>query len=80
MFEMLLAEANNDRIVKVISIDSGKIAKQRLLSLGLHINDIVEVVSNTRFGPVLIKNISKNNARIAIGRRIAEKIQVEYVN
>jgi Fe2+ transport system protein FeoA len=80
MFEMLLAEVNNDKIVKVVSIDSGKGAKQRLLSLGLHINDIVEIVSNPRFGPVLIKNLSKNNARIAIGRGIAEKIQVEYVN
>ncbi|MCX7908242.1 MAG: ferrous iron transport protein A [Ignavibacteria bacterium] len=77
---MLLSEVNNEKVVKVVAIDTGNIAKQRLLALGIHPNDILQVVSNPSFGPVLIKNLSKDNARIAIGRGIAQKIKVENVN
>ncbi len=77
---MMLSEANPPKIVKVISIDSSKGAKQRLLALGIHPNDILQVISNPSFGPILIKNISKDNARVAIGRGIAQKIQVHDIN
>ncbi len=77
---MLLSEARNEKIVKIISINASKGAKYKLLSLGLHPNDIIQILSNPSFGPLLIKNISKDNARIAIGRVIAEKIQVESIN
>ncbi len=77
---MLLSEARNEKIVKIISINASKGAKYKLLSLGLHPNDIIQILSNPSFGPLLIKNISKDNARIAIGRGIAEKIQVESIN
>jgi len=80
MVVMFLTEANNEKIVKIVSIDTGKGAKQRLIALGLHPNDLIQIVSNPGFGPILIKNISKNDARIAIGRGIAQKIKVEYVN
>ncbi|MGB9770655.1 MAG: FeoA family protein [Candidatus Kapaibacteriota bacterium] len=77
---MLLSEANNDEIVKIVSIEGGKGLKQKLLALGIHNDDIVQIVSNPAFGPILIKNLSKDNARIAIGRGIAQKIKVENVN
>lgn len=77
---MLLSETNNDQIVKIVAIETGKNAKQRLLALGIHPEDIVQVVSNPAFGPILIRNLSKDNARIAIGRGIAQKIKVENTN
>lgn len=80
MIEMLLSEVRNEKVVKIVSINAGKGAKHKLLSLGLHPNDIIQILSNPSFGPLLIKNISKDNARIAIGRGIAEKIQVETIN
>lgn len=80
MLEMLLSEVQNEKIVKIVSINASKNAKYKLLSVGLHPNDIVQILSNPFFGPLLIKNISKDNARIAIGRGIAKKIQVENIN
>ncbi len=80
MFDMLLSEANNDQIVKIVSIEAGKGAKQRLYALGIHPDDIVQIVSNSNFGPILVKILSKDNARIAIGRGIAQKIKVENIN
>lgn len=80
MLDMLLSEVNNDSVVKIVSIDVGKNAKQRLFALGIHPNDLVQVVSNPSFGPVLVKNLSKDNTRVAIGRGIAQKIKVENVN
>lgn len=77
---MLLSEVNNDSVVKIVSINVGKNAKQRLFALGIHPNDLVQVVSNPSFGPVLVKNLSKDNTRVAIGRGIAQKIKVENVN
>lgn len=77
---MVLAETNGEKRYKVVAIKSGKECKKKLLSRGLHINDLIEVVSNPHFGPILIKNLSKDNAQIAIGRGIAEKIEVESVN
>jgi len=80
MLDMLLSDANNNEIVKVVSIDTGKKAKQRLMALGIHRDDILQVVYNPSFGPLIVKNLSKDNARIAIGRGIASKIKVENVN
>lgn len=80
MLDMLLSEVNNDSVVKIVSINVGKNAKQRLFALGIHPNDLVQVVSNPSFGPVLVKNLSKDNTRVAIGRGIAQKIKVENVN
>lgn len=77
---MVLAEANGKGKYKVVGIRSGKECKRKLITRGLHINDLIEIVTNYNFGPVLIRNLSKNNAQIAIGRGIAEKIDVESVN
>ncbi len=75
--QMVLAEANNNMLVKIKSIDAGKGAKKRLTAIGLHPDDVVQVVSNMGFGPILLKVISNGNAKIAIGRGLAEKIEVE---
>ncbi|MGQ9820077.1 MAG: FeoA family protein [Candidatus Kapaibacteriales bacterium] len=80
MSDMILAEANGKKTYKIVAINSGKEAKKKLLSRGLHVNDLIEIVSNSHFGPILIKNLSKDNAQIAIGRGIAEKIEVESIN
>lgn len=77
---MLLVQANGNKRYRIVAINSGKEAKRKLLSLGLYINDFIEIVSNPQFGPILIKNLSKDNGQIAIGRGIAEKIEVESAN
>lgn len=80
MIDMFLTEANDEKVLKVVSIEAGKNVKQRLIVLGLHPNDLIQVISNPGFGPILIKNLSKDNARIAIGRGIAQKIKVDCIH
>lgn len=80
MIDMFLTEANDEKVLKVVSIEAGKNVKQRLIALGLHPNDLIQVISNPGFGPILIKNLSKDNARIAIGRGIAQKIKVDCIH
>lgn len=51
--------------------------RRRLLSLGLHKNDIIELDSRGILGgPVLIKDKTSDTS-VAVGRGIAKKILVE---
>ncbi len=75
-----LMDAPAHRELRVLAINAGEMAKKRLISMGLHIGDMVTKYNGSSWCPVLLKNITLDTAKIAIGRKLAEKIMVEYEN
>lgn len=64
--------------VKVVKINAGKRATQRLITMGITPGNIVEIARVSSLGgPVLI---SYEGSEIAIGYGLASKIIVEKVN
>jgi len=61
--------------VRVIAIDGGHGVRSHLNTLGIHIGDWLTVAERAPFhGPVLVEI---NGSRVALGRGIAAKVQVE---
>ncbi len=75
---MNLLEAENGKVYRIKEIHGGRGLRVRLRTIGLHIGDLVERISEGFGGPLLIKNISLNT-KIAIGKGMAMKIIVEPV-
>lgn len=73
-----LAEAPANKNLVVLQIESGGTAKQRLISMGIHAGDKIIKYNGSSWGPVLIKNLSIDSTKIAIGKGLATKIQVTY--
>lgn len=75
-----LIEAPLDKPLRVVQFLGGHGVRRKLMSLGIHVGDIIEVDSRSLFGgPVLIRSLT-NNITIAIGRGIARKILVTLIN
>lgn len=63
------------RQARVIMIDGGQRVRSHLNNLGIHIGDWLTVVQRAPFrGPVLVE---VNGSRVALGRGIASKVQVD---
>ena len=63
------------RQARVIMIDGGQRVRSHLNNLGIHIGDWLTVVQRAPFrGPVLVE---VNGTRVALGRGIASKVQVD---
>ena len=75
---MSLAEAPKDTVLKVVFIDSGDETKRKLSAMGIHLDNEVVKIHNPKWGPILIKHVEAGASKLAIGRRIAEKIKVTY--
>lgn len=72
---MALDTVDIRRQVRVILIDGGHRVRAHLNTLGIHIGDWLTVVERAPFrGPVLVEI---NGTRLALGRGIASKIQVD---
>ena len=72
---MALDTVEVKRQVRVMMIDGGHRVRAHLNTLGIHIGDWLTVVERAPFrGPVLVEI---NGTRLALGRGIAAKIQVE---
>lgn len=80
MEELKLTDAVNDRRFVIKSIDSGKEAKLRLHTMGIHSRGMYEKKGGNGNGPVLISNLLNNSTPIAIGRNIASRILIEYID
>jgi Fe2+ transport system protein FeoA len=80
MTNINLVEAPPNSELEVIEIDAGTSAKQRLISMGVHAGDKIIKYNGSSWGPVLIKNITLDSSKIAIGRGLAAKILVGYEN
>ena len=62
--------------VRVMAFDGGHRVRAHLNTLGIHVGDWLTVVERAPFrGPVLVET---NGTRLALGRGIAAKIQVEH--
>jgi ferrous iron transport protein A len=72
---MALDTVDVKRRVRVMMIDGGHRVRAHLNTLGIHIGDWLTVVERAPFrGPVLVEI---NGTRLALGRGVAAKIQVE---
>jgi Fe2+ transport system protein FeoA len=74
-----LTSAPKNSRFRIIEIEGGHGLRRRLMSLGLHKNDLIEVDSRSILGgPILIRNLNSDTS-VAVGRGIANKIMVEVV-
>ena len=72
---MTLDSVGIRRQARVIMIDGGHQVRSHLNTLGIHIGDWLTVVQRAPFrGPVLVE---VNGTRVALGRGIASKVQVD---
>jgi len=75
---MALDNVDLKRQVRVIRLAGGHRVRAHLNTLGIHIGDWLTVVERAPFhGPVLVE---VNGSRLALGRGIASKIQVDADN
>ncbi len=74
-----LVHAPYDKQLRIVEIQGGHGVRRRLLSLGFHKNDIIELDSRSILkGPVLVRDLTSDTS-VALGRGIAQKIMVEIV-
>lgn len=75
-----LIDAPKDRALKILDFEGGHGVRRRLMALGFHKSDLIELDSRSIFGgPILIKNLT-TEVSAALGRGIAKKIMVELVD
>jgi Fe2+ transport system protein FeoA len=75
-----LVEAPIDTSLRIIDIAGGESVRRRLLAIGFHKGDVVELDSLAILkGPVLIRNAACGT-KVALGRGIARKITVEVLD
>lgn len=75
---MLLTEVQPNRNLKIVKITSGKEAKRKLGAIGINPDDTFVRLTRIKWGPILVQNITDGGSKVAIGRGLAEKIEVEY--
>ena len=75
---MRLDEAESERRLKIFEIESTLDIKKKLSRLGIQKNDSLCKLNETKWGPILIQNLSAHSSKLALGRELAEKIIVEY--
>ena len=74
-----LLKAPRDVQLKIVDFEGGHGVRRRLLSLGFHKNDIIELDSKSILGgPILVRDLTSDTS-VALGRGIAKKIMVEIV-
>jgi len=61
---------------KIIEISAGLEARKKLLTLGIHVGDTINKISQSRWSPVLIRNLTTRSSKIAIGQGLSRKIMV----
>lgn len=72
-----LDQVQEGKKVKVIKIKSGLRLRHRLAEIGIHPGDIVGIVKISVWGgPILI---GIEDTEVAIGRGVAQKLEVEVV-
>lgn len=74
-----LIDAPTDKELKIVSIEGGHGIRRKLLSLGFHKDDIIELDSRSILrGPILVRELTSDTS-VALGRGIARNILVEIV-
>ena len=75
---MVLSDAPVNVELRIQKINAGKEAKKKLVTIGIRTDELLLKISDAKWGPVLVKPLSHGNSKIAIGRVIANKIEVGY--
>ncbi|MBN1222431.1 MAG: FeoA domain-containing protein [Candidatus Aminicenantes bacterium] len=74
-----LIDVPGDKRVRIVKIVGGYGLRRKLLSMGFHKDDILEMDSRSILrGPILIKDLTSKTS-VALGRGIAQKIMVEII-
>lgn len=73
MMPLTMVSPNED--VKLVAIHGGQRIRQRLADLGLTPGTTLRVVQADSWGPLIVA--LKDDARLALGRGMAHKIEVE---
>jgi len=72
-----LTEAPLNTRLRIVGILGGEGVRRRLLALGFHRNDLVQLESQAILkGPLLVRNLT-SDIRVALGRGVAQKVLVE---
>jgi len=75
-----LTNAPQDTPLRLVAILGGEGVRRRLLALGFHKDDSIELDSQSILrGPVLVRNLTSDTT-VALGRGIAQKILVEIID
>lgn len=75
-----LGDAPPDTPLRIVDILGGHGVRRRLIALGFHKDDLIELDSKSILGgPVLVKNLT-SDISVALGRGIAHKIMVTIVD
>lgn len=75
-----LIHAPPDTPLRIVDILGGHGVRRRLLTLGFHKSNIIELDSRGIFGgPLLVRNLTSDTS-VALGRGIAQKIMVEIID
>ncbi len=74
-----LIQAPADTPLKIVDILGGHGVRRRLIVMGFHKNDTIELDSRAILrGPILVKNLTSDTS-VALGRGVAQKIMVEII-
>lgn len=75
-----LIDAPRDKKLKIVEFSGGHEVRRRLLSLGFHKNDLIELDTRSILGgPIRVRQLS-SDASVALGRGVAGKIHVEVIS
>ena len=74
---MKLSEVRQQRRLKIITIQGGFQAVNKLRVLGVVQGSFITLENNSHHGPITILN--QDGMKIAVGRRLAERVEVESV-
>lgn len=61
---------------RLVEVRAGAEAKRKLLAMGLHVGDILVKLNDPHWSPVLIRNLTTESTKIAIGQGLARKMLV----
>lgn len=77
---MTLEQATKGVRVRVVKRSSGQWFASNMDGMGIHVGDELMVMGSAPFsGPILVEILS-SGVRVALGRGMAEKLQVEPVD
>ena len=77
---MNLLEAPHNTPLRIVDLAGGESFRRRLLALGFHKDDVVELDGQALFrGPLLVRNITSDTT-VALGRGVAQRVHVEPVH
>jgi Fe2+ transport system protein FeoA len=75
-----LVKAPHNTPLRIVELSGGESVRRRLMALGFHKGEIVELDGRAIFrGPLLVRNCTSDTT-IALGRGVALKVHVELVH